>query len=86
MSHMAYEEDSAHSNVQRVPQQGYQVNMRPRSLPPLDVKIEIVKQSNRHHDGIEITVLEMIAGVAEVQQAFVNSLSAKRMNSKTTCA
>ena len=28
---------------------------------------------------------ELIAGVAEVQQAFANSLSAKRMNSKT-CA
>ena len=46
-----------------------------RSLP-LDVKIEIVKHSNRHDDGIKITVLE-IAGVAEVQQAFANSLSAK---------
>ena len=49
---------------------------------PLDDKIEIVKQSNRHHDGIKIDVLEMIAGVAEVQQAFANSLSAKHMNSK----
>ena len=46
-----------------------------RSLP-LDVKIEIVEHSNRHDDGIKITVLE-IAGVAEVQQAFANSLSAK---------
>ena len=82
--YMAYEEDSANSNVQRVLQHGYQVNIRPRSLP-LDVKIEIVKHSNRHHDGIKIMVPEMIAGVAEVQQAFANSLSAKRMNSKT-CA
>ena len=72
---MAYEEDSANSNVQRALQQGYQVNMRPRSLP-LDVQIEIVKHSSRHHDGIKITVPEMIAGVAEVQQASANSLSA----------
>ena len=81
---MAYEEDSANSNVQRVLQQGYQVNMRPRSLP-LDVKIEIFKHSNRHHDGIKLTVPEMIAGVAEVQQALANSLLAKHMNSES-CA
>ena len=43
--------------------------MRLRSLP-LDVKIEIVKRSNKHHDGIKITVPQIIAGVAEVQQAF----------------
>ena len=61
----AYEEDARNSNVQRVLQQWYQVNLRHRSLP-LDVKIEIVKHSNRHHDGIKITVLEMIAGVAAV--------------------
>ena len=58
------------------------MNIRPRSLP-LDVKIETVKHSNRHHDGIKITVPEMIAGVAEVQQAFANSLSAQHMNAKT---
>ena len=82
--YMSYEEDSAKRNVQRVLQQGYQVNMRPRSLP-LDVKIEIVKHSNRHHDGIKIILLEMIAGVSEVQQAFANSLAAKHVKSKT-CA
>ena len=76
--------DSANSNVQRVLQQRNLVNLRPRTLP-LDVKIEIVKHSNRHHDGIKITVLEMIAVVSEVQQAVANSLSAKRANSKT-CA
>ena len=81
---MAYAEDCANSNVQRVLQQVYQVNMRHRSLP-LDVKIEIVKHANRHHDCIKITVLEMTAGIAEVQQAFASSLSAKHMNSKT-CA
>ena len=59
--YMAYEKASANSNVQCVLQQGYQVNMRPRSLP-LDVKIEIV-------DGIKRTVLQMIAGVAEIQQS-----------------
>ena len=52
--YVAYEEDSANSNVQRVLQQGYPVKLRPRSLP-LDVKIEIVKHSNSHHDGIKIT-------------------------------
>ena len=57
---MAYEEDSSNSNVRCVLQQGCQVNLRPCTLP-LDVKIEIVKRSNRHHGGIEITVLEMIA-------------------------
>ena len=62
--YMAYEQDSANSNVQRVLQHVYQVNIRPRTLP-LDVKIEIVKHSNRHHDGIKITVPEMIARVAE---------------------
>ena len=62
-------------------QHGYQVNIRLRTLP-LDVKIKIVKNSNRHHDDIKITVLEMIAGVAEVQQASSNSLSAKHMNSR----
>ena len=77
--YMAYEEDSANSNVQRVLQQGYQVNMRPRSVP-LDVKIEIVKHSNKDHDGINISVPEMIAGVDDVQRAFANSLSAKHMN------
>ena len=66
---MVYEEDSSNSNVQRVLQHGYQVNFRLRAVP-LDVKIEIVKHSNRHHDGIKITVQEMIAGVAAVQQAF----------------
>ena len=71
--HMAHEEDSSNSSLQRVLQQGCQVNFRPRT-PPLHVKIEIVKHSNRHHDG-----------VAEVQQASANSLSAKQMNSKT-CA
>ena len=60
------------------------MSIRPRTLP-LDVKIDISKHSNRHHDGIKITVLEMIAGVASVQQAFANSLSAKQRNSKT-CA
>ena len=74
----------SNSNVQRVLQRGYQVNVRHRSLP-LDVKIEFVKHTNRHHDGINITVPEMIAKVAEVQQAFATSLSAKQMNSKT-CA
>ena len=69
---MAYEEDSSNNNGQRVLQQGYQVNLRPRTLP-LDVKIEI------DHDGITMTVLEMIAGVAEVQQAFANSFSAKHV-------
>ena len=49
---MAYEEVSANSNVQSVLQQGYRANMRPRPLP-LDVKIEIVKHSNRHHDAIK---------------------------------
>ena len=78
---MAHEEDSA-KPAMCVLQHRYQVNIRPRSLP-LDVKIEIVKHSNRHHDGIKITVPEMITGVAEVQQAFANSLSAKHMNSKT---
>ena len=70
---MAYEEDSSNSNVQRVLQQACQVNLRPRTLP-LDVKIEIVKHSNRHHDGIVITVLEMVACVADVQQAFFRIL------------
>ena len=69
LAYMAYDEGSANSNVQRVLQHGYQVNIRPRSLP-LDVKIEIVKHSNRRHDGIKISVPEMIAGVAEVKQAF----------------
>ena len=67
--YMAYEEDCSNSNVQRVLQLGYQVSLLPRTLP-LDVKIEIVKHSNRHHDGIKVTVLEMISGVAEVQQSF----------------
>ena len=67
--YMAHEEDSANSNVQRVLQRGFQVNIRLRSLP-LDVKIQIAKHSHRHYDGIKITVLEMIAGVAEVQQTF----------------
>ena len=50
--YVAYEEDSAKSNVQCVLQQGYRANMRPRPLP-LDVKIKIVKHSNRHHDAIK---------------------------------
>ena len=75
---MAYEEDSSNSNGQRVLHQEYQVNFRPRTLQ-VDVKIEIF------HDGVTITVLEMIAGVAEVQQAFAKSLSANHVNSKT-CA
>ena len=70
--------------MQRVLQQGYHVTLRLRTLP-LDVKIKIVKHSNRHYDGNETTVHEMIAGVAEFQQAFASSLSAKHVNSKT-CA
>ena len=81
---MACEEDLANNTVQRVLQQGYQVNMRPRSLP-LDVKIEISKHPKRHHDGIKITVPEMISGAAEVQQALRILLSANHMNSET-CA
>ena len=71
--YMACEEDSATSKVQRVLQQGYQVNMRLRSLPL------------RRHDHIKIIVLGMIAGVAEVQQASAIFLSAKHVNSET-CA
>ena len=63
---MAYEEDSSNNNGQRVLHQEYQVNFRPRTLQ-VDVKIEIF------HDGVTITVLEMIGGVAEVQQAFAKS-------------
>ena len=36
--YMACDEDPSNSNVQRVLQEGYQVAVRPRSLP-LDVKI-----------------------------------------------
>ena len=64
--YMAYEEDSSNSNGQRVLHQEYQVNLFPRTLP-LDVKIEIV------HNGVTIAVLEMVGGVAEVQQAITKS-------------
>ena len=50
--YIAYCEDPSNSNVQRVLQEGYQVTMRHRSLP-LDVNIEIVENSNRHHDVIK---------------------------------
>ena len=50
---MAYDEDPSNSNVQRVLQQGYQVDMRLRSLQ-LDVKIEIrqaLPQTSRRHQN-----------------------------------
>ena len=80
--YMAHSKQPNNPNVQRALALGYQVCMRPKSMPR-DVMEQIVKHSNLNNKGVKDTLPERVLLVPTVEAAFKDHLEEKHIDPKS---